>query len=517
MALLGFFSLSQIGGAVNSLAPHAIEDGYIGEIKLALNAFDKEVERYATIGGDENKEHLLSDLEKVKKITETFISFRDKKVENELILARAKLEELTSQINDLIALEEGYKVVGVNEKIVQIYVTLGSLNTYYDRIEEMLTMHFDETLEDQRQSVILASRQFAAIVVGIILLGILISLVLSRTITKPIFKLRDAANTLAAGDYKVRTDAISKDEVGQLGAAFNRMGENLMNYTTKLESEVALRTDELHKKVDELDKSWRLLSKREEELTLVNERLRELDKVKSEFISVAAHQLRTPLSAIKWTLSLLIDEDSQNLTSEQRSLLMKGYESNERIINLINDMLVVTRIEAGKIQYNFSLIHMEDLIDSVLLDFSGQAYVRKVKLAFERPASQLPYVNADPEKIRNVIQNLVENAMYYTKDGGEIIISTNTDESGFIKVMIKDNGIGIPARQQTSIFNKFFRADNAVKFKTDGSGLGLFVVKSTIEKHGGRVGFESVEGKGTTFYFSLPVADSKNEAALPMG
>lgn len=259
---------------------------------------------------------------------------------------------------------------------------------------------------------------------------------------------------------------------------------------------------ELHHSIE------RKVVERTQELTLANERLRELDKVKTEFISVAAHQLRTPLSAIKWTLSLLIDENSENLTAEQRSLLLKGYESNERTITLINKMLVVTRIESGKIVYEPALIHIEDVIDAALLDFAGYVKAHHLQLEFQKPLQPLPYIYADAEAIRSVVQNLVENALYYTKDGGTVTLSV-TRENDFIKASVQDNGIGIPVHQQSGIFNKFFRADNAAKAKTDGSGLGLFVAKSIIAKHGGEIGFASTEHVGTTFYFTLPIAQGK--------
>lgn len=247
---------------------------------------------------------------------------------------------------------------------------------------------------------------------------------------------------------------------------------------------------------------------RTHELMIANERLTELDKVKTEFISVAAHQLRTPLSAIKWIFSLLIEENSENLTAEQRSLLMKGYESNERIIRLINEMLVVTRIESGKMSYNFSFIHIEDIIENCLDDFKHEAKERRIDIRFIEPENKLPYINIDPEKIRTVLQNLIENAVYYTKDGGKVVVSVIHDE-GHIKVFVKDDGIGIPEKQKIGIFNKFFRAANALKIRTNGSGLGLFVAKSIIQKHGGEMGFESKEGQGTTFFFTIPCTKIK--------
>ena len=270
----------------------------------------------------------------------------------------------------------------------------------------------------------------------------------------------------------------------------------------ELERKIRERTGELKNFNEELEKR---VTERTTELEEANKRLRELDKVKTEFISVAAHQFRTPLAAIKWTLSTVLEGDADNLTAEQKTLLMKGYESTDRVIRLINQMLVVTRIESGKIQYEYAPIHIENLIDSVLLDFTGHAQEVEVEIIFHKPETQLPYIQADPEKIRSVVQNLVENALQYTRKGGQVELSAR-QEGESIMVFVKDNGIGIPKKQQSGIFNKFFRAENASKERTDGSGLGLFVIKKIVENHGGSVGFDSEENVGTTFYFSLPIA-----------
>lgn len=270
----------------------------------------------------------------------------------------------------------------------------------------------------------------------------------------------------------------------------------------ELEKEVQERTGELQNFNEALE---RRVAERTKELETANQRLRELDKVKTEFISVAAHQFRTPLAAIKWTLSTVLEGDADNINAEQKALLMKGYESTDRLIHLINQMLVVTRIESGKVQYEYVPIHIENLIDSVLLDFVGHAQQVGVTVVFDRPTRQLPYIQADPEKIRSVIQNLVENSLQYTRKGGVVTLTAEQEGSTLI-VRVKDNGIGIPEKQQSGIFNKFFRAENATKERADGSGLGLFVIKKVIETHGGSVGFVSKENVGTTFFFSLPIA-----------
>ncbi|MDP3958137.1 MAG: ATP-binding protein [bacterium] len=503
-ALMGAFQLSRIDAISQDLTSQNLKNRYLQEITVALNAFDNNLERYTTVGGEEHKEHLAADLEAIRNHTalleELLVADSEK-----MVRAAALLSELDKNLEALILLQDNLASQGVNEQIVLVYGDIRELFSLFREVDEEVQARFSAALDDQGRRVRLAVNQFIVMEFLILFFGVIIAFMVSRAITAPITELRNTTNLLAKGDSSVRATVLGADEIGELSVSFNQMAEKLSLYTTHLEAEVSARTEELKGKVEEVDKKNQLLVKREEELTLVNERLRELDKAKSEFISVAAHQLRTPLSAIKWTLSLLIDENSGNLTPEQRGLLMKGYESNERIINLINEMLVVTRIESGKVEYTFTPIHLEDLIENALLDFAGQAHVRKMKLAFDKPKTALPYVEADPEKLRGVIQNLIENAVRYTPDGGTVAIAAAA-ENGDIKVSVKDSGIGIPLRQQSSIFNKFFRADNAVKMQTEGSGLGLFVARSIIEKHGGKIWFESAEGAGTTFYFSIPAS-----------
>lgn len=297
---------------------------------------------------------------------------------------------------------------------------------------------------------------------------------------------------------------ISSKEFSELHTKVLTLLSELQAEKESVENKVVERTHELHQKVEELNASNQLLSQQEALLTEANTRLLELDKVKSEFISVAAHQLRTPLSAIKWALSLMCDDSSENLTIDQRSLILKAYASTERTINLINKMLVVTRIESGKLEYELALVHIEHVIESVILDFAGYVAQHQVTLHFEPPQEVLPPVKIDSEKIRAVLQNLIENALSYTKAGGSVVVRARHEDDR-IMVSVSDTGIGIPEHQKTAIFTKFFRADNALKAKTDGTGLGLFVAKNIIDKHGGTIAFESKEGEGTTFYFSLPI------------
>lgn len=248
----------------------------------------------------------------------------------------------------------------------------------------------------------------------------------------------------------------------------------------------------------------KLLIRRDLELSRANEKLQKFDEIKSNFISIVAHQLRTPLSGIKWTLSMLLNGDMGTLNNDQKTFLMKSYESNTRMIRLVNDMLAADRIQSGKVHYGFEHISIINLMDNVLFEVSQQAFKKNISIEYKDKFKNLPQAYVDSETIRAVLQNLLENAIKYTIEGGKIEIDVKK-ENDYLIVSIADNGIGIPKDQEKDVFVKFFRARNAVKLDTDGSGLGLHIAKTIIEKNGGTIWFESVEGKGSTFYFSVPL------------
>jgi len=235
-------------------------------------------------------------------------------------------------------------------------------------------------------------------------------------------------------------------------------------------------------------------------------REKEIERMKTEFVSISAHQLRTPLSAIKWTLRMILDGDLGEITKEQREFIEKTYQSNERMINLINDLLNVTRIEEGRYLYKLTPTSLESIVQSVIKNYEGEIKKKNLNFEFKKPERKLPKVMADVEKIQLAIQNLIENAIRYTLPGGKVIVSLKQKEKE-IEFFVKDTGIGIPKDQQNRVFTKFFRAANAIRMETEGSGLGLFITKNIIEAHGGKIWFESEEGKGTTFYFTLPIKE----------
>ncbi len=232
-------------------------------------------------------------------------------------------------------------------------------------------------------------------------------------------------------------------------------------------------------------------------------REKEIERLKTEFVSIAAHQLRTPLSAVKWILRMLLDGDIGKLSPEQIDFLKKGYQSNERMITLINDLLNVARIEEGRFIYELTPCSLVSIINKIVNNLAEAVKEEKVKIVFEKPQKPLPKIKVDKEKISIVIQNLLDNAIRFNQPGGKVTISVKYDKLN-LEVMIKDTGIGIPIEQQRRIFDKFFRADNAIKEETEGTGLGLFICKNIIKAHKGKIWFESKKNKGTTFWFSIP-------------
>ncbi len=231
-----------------------------------------------------------------------------------------------------------------------------------------------------------------------------------------------------------------------------------------------------------------------------------VERIKTEFVSLAAHQLRTPLSAIKWTLKMLLDGDLGGITEEQRDFIEKTYQSNERMISLINDLLDVARIEEGRYLYKPAPADFGEMA-SIVVNYCQEEIARKkINLDFKKPKIKLPKVSVDVEKIELAIQNLLENAIKYTSSGGKIAVSLEYDkDKKEITFSVKDTGVGIPQDQQSRVFTKFFRGANVMRMEVEGSGLGLFISKNIVEAHGGKIWFESKEGQGTTFYIVLPV------------
>ncbi len=233
------------------------------------------------------------------------------------------------------------------------------------------------------------------------------------------------------------------------------------------------------------------------------EQIAKLNRMKTEFVAIASHQLRTPLSAIRWETELLTSKFNEGLNEKQ----LKSIESinilGNRMTRLVNDLLDVARIDQGQLFLKKEKIDLAQLTQEMIDNFSSLASSRNIHISFKHP-EHLPSIVGDSGKIRLIIENLLSNAIKYSVDHGNIEITLKRVD-GFLVFGIKDNGIGIPKNQQDQIFKKFFRSNNVLKYQTEGTGLGLYIAKSIVEQSGGKIWFESRENTGTVFSFSLPV------------
>jgi signal transduction histidine kinase len=236
-----------------------------------------------------------------------------------------------------------------------------------------------------------------------------------------------------------------------------------------------------------------------------NEKLRQENAVKSDLISISAHQLRTSLSAMKWIMKMFLDGDFGELTAEQLNFMKKAAESDDRMIRLVNEMLSINHAEDTLESMHVENTDLVKLLDEVVFDFTGESYKRGIELIYLKPDHALKTVPVDAEKMRVVFQNLIENAIKYSNKGGRVFVNIGEKED-ITEVSVRDTGIGIPEEDRAKIFGKFFRAPNAKAQDVVGSGLGLYTTKRMVEKNNGKIWFESKMGEGTTFFVQLPGA-----------
>jgi len=242
------------------------------------------------------------------------------------------------------------------------------------------------------------------------------------------------------------------------------------------------------------------------ELRASNAQLQRLDEAKDEFISMASHQLRTPLTSIKGYISMLMDGDIGPVSKDQKHLLEETFMSSERMVRLISDFLNVSRLQTGKFVIEKHPVNLAVVVDHEVSALVPNAATRGLKFSYKMPKN-IPMMSLDESKIQQVIMNFCDNAIYYSKEGSTIKVSLSLTKR-HVELTVKDTGIGVPLEEQEQLFNKFFRATNARKQRPDGTGVGLFLAKKVIDAHHGQIIFESKPGKGSTFGFRLPLDKS---------
>lgn len=312
----------------------------------------------------------------------------------------------------------------------------------------------DKVLVTVRNQVLLIST-------GVLLLIVIASLVLTNRIVKPIKTLEVGTQLVAQGKFDKPVSIKTGDELEQLGRAFNEMMKGL----------------------------------------------KRLEELKEEFVFVAAHELRTPVTAIKGYLSMILEGEAGPVSSEVKDLIKEVITANQRLIQLVNDLLQVARSEAGRLTIEVAALDIGEPSGEVLKELKPLADEKKIKLVYEPPAT-LPKVLADRTRLKEVMVNLVGNAIKYTLGEGRVTVRHKIQDRTLV-TDVQDTGIGISEEAQKKLFEKFYRVQNEKTRDITGTGLGLFIVKQLVEKMNGKIWVESAEGQGSTFSFSLPLAEAR--------
>lgn len=363
----------------------------------------------------------------------------------------------------------------------------------------------------------------------IIVITTVITVFASKTISSSIQRLAQAVRQAQKTNESFTFDTYTGDELEDLAHAFTFYVNQAQGLQRDLERKVEERTAALMRiqeekrqlevgaaqremfaeqskrktaeaQAEELEKK---VQERTAELQEAVERLQELDQIKSDFVSTASHQLRTPLTAIRWAYHALLDE-SAGLTNEQKSIAAAGLQKTTVVMKLVNSLLDVTQLEEKKLTLSTTEVALDRLIQDVINDLKEIIANKDMQVDFHKPTKRLQPLALDDQKMRMAFTNILDNAVKYSHSGGQISITLEKVDEQY-KVTVSDQGIGIPQEELKYMFTRFFRSQNAVRAHTDGSGLGLYIAKSMIEKHGGTITMQSKEGKGTQTIVLLPI------------
>jgi signal transduction histidine kinase len=298
--------------------------------------------------------------------------------------------------------------------------------------------------------------------------------------------------------YLTMVDLPYRDEQGQIVGLLHMVQDC---------TEAGVLKQHLSQSRNELRLAQELLTGQNLELASANTELRRLDELKSTFVAVAAHELRTPLTAIQGYAEMLVDHDVGTLSDRQREYLLIVQSSALRLSHVANSLLDVTRIETGRVDLVLEPCDLAALVRGVAETYQSEVLTRAHQLTLHA-APDLPLALCDPARTEQIVGNLLSNATKYTPPGGHIEVAIERAQTdGFLQVSVADDGVGIGPEDQGKLFNRFFRATSATQTDASGVGLGLYITRSLVELHGGRVWLESHLGKGSRFYVTLPIAE----------
>ncbi len=525
------------GLMITASAPIYTKKGFLGVlgIDVTLNIITKNIEEYNPI---ENSYSFLIDKEG------RAIALPEKAYEDILARARmpgefgANLNNVTNEFSPVISEMKrglhGFQSINVGNKELYIaYAPLEGTGFSLGIVTEKAVLlkavgDMQKAVEDSAQRTI----YFLILPAGLLILvaAWTVGFFYIQRIINPIKKLTETAEEISKGNLNVKSDIKSKNEIGQLASTFNQMTkdlkksqEQIMVHSEELESTVQERTSELNEKVKELegnrtailnmmedvDSTNKELVKAQEKLKKSFTELKSLDQNKDTFISIAAHELKTPMTAIHGFAQLLENEKVIR-DPESRNKYLKIIEHEvERLAKLVTEVLDLSRVDLGIIKFSIEDVDVAKIANEVEEELKEKVKSKKLYLKFMKE-KHLPTIQTDKERLKQVLINLVDNSIKYAEKGGTTVDIAK--EKDFLKFTIADKGIGIPKNRYDKMFTRFYQVENPLTRKVGGSGLGMSICKEFVEALGGKIWFESRVGKGTTFFFTLPIRSRIAEA-----
>jgi two-component system sensor histidine kinase BarA len=337
------------------------------------------------------------------------------------------------------------------------------------------------------------------ITIAVILSGILATILLTRRITTPLKSLVGVAKQVAGGDLTATVQPMTRDEVGQLTTVFSQMTKSL--------KERDLAVKQAYGELEQLNRTLEeRVQQRTQELQTANEKLQELDRLKSAFVSIVSHELRTPMTSIKGYVENMLDGLTGALTEKQSHSLERVKHNIDRLTRMINELLDLSRIEAGRMELNLAPVSLLDVASDVVESFQTAAREKSIILR-SVPRQTLPRVKGDPDKLNRILTNLIQNAIKFTPQGGEIRVEAQMRDEAYVEMVVADSGCGIPLHELDKVFDKFYWSES-VPVEARGAGLGLAIAKNLVELHGGKIRVDSTLGEGSRFSFTIPIARS---------
>jgi len=417
--------------------------------------------------------------------------FRDAYDPQDFFNAFNKILVSSAELKSLLNAAAGVFSKYLKSKSCLIYVK-GSGKNYYIGDKD-----YEVSVIKSVESAVAASSQTVTLVDELITNNVKIGRILAKNDIAIVVKLgavysdsKENLGYMLVGSKK-SGNLYNRQDINVIEAAANELVIAIQN---------ALRFEEIRQFNDTLQQRIEDATK---ELRKTNEQLQKLDAAKDEFVSMASHQLRTPLTSIKGYISMVLEGDVGKITPTQHQMLSEAFTSSERMVHLIGDFLNVSRLQTGKFMLEDKPVDLSKLMTQEIDSLQTTINAHGLKLHYRKP-SYFPVLMLDEGKIRQVLMNFIDNAIFYSPEGKTITVKLSVEE-GFAVVRVIDAGIGVPKSERAHLFTKFFRASNARKQRPDGTGVGLFLAKKVIAAHGGVMVFESEEGKGSTFGFRLPI------------